>query len=1020
MAVTDYSSRRSLTTAAMDSRLPVHSYGPRGDPRFLTVTDAFYHHAVTQPDAVAATDLTTGNKITYQDLAIRASYLASRLRQVGVSPGDKVPLVVKRGIDMLVGILAVLSCGAQYVPLDGGVVPDKTLRVVVEQAGGSVVLVLNQTKHRLDIFGNINMMVIDDQTWPSERPYGGYVNLAKPEDGCYVIYTSGTTGAPKGVDVSHINVTNLVCQSPGDLGITRGTRVGQTLNISFDMAAWEILGCLSNGGTLMLRGSDWKVAVAQINVLICTPSILAKYNPQEYPDIKTVATAGEPSSQRLADAWALNKTYYNCCGPTETTIVNTMHRHVSGGPLTIGKPTANNNVYILDEDMRPVAEGESGVMWAGGLGVSRGYVGLPEKTAEKYRVDEFAGSFSHMYNTGDLGRWLPDGSIDILGRVDDQIKFKGFRIELDGLTASLNACPEVDRGVAMFHDGEIQAWVSPRHCDVAAVKLHMERCQPYYAVPSRIHTIAALPLTGNGKIDKRALKDSLLVPNRNSIDSHTTNETIVEEATISKPETAVVVNEKDHVVGVIPASASIPSSPSASTLVMSSEDEGKFDIEAAMPDKIMGKRERNLRNRVFIVYRRLFTLIGLINIGGALAVIFTGFPREWVGNITAMNLVLAVMMRQEHVVNVLYDIACSVPLSSPLWLRVRLARIFHFGGVHSGAGVSAALWLLANNIGDVTCMVTDKCDGDWGRLSIASKTISWVIAACFIVMLTLAWPDLRKKYHNSFEMVHRFIGWTLLGLFWAQTVVSANDLRGDMSLGDACVRSPPFWLLVVATICVASSWFWLKKVKVEAEVLSDHALRLHFDYTVPVNGSFVRLSEKPLAEWHSFATVPAPTRENGRPLGFSVVISNAGDWTKKHIQAPPERIWVRGVPVNGVMNVSRLFNRVVLVGTGSGIGPLLGHIQTSNAATQLIWSTPRPEETFGKGIIEVIRRRVPDAVIHDTKKLGRPDLTKMAYNLAKNFRAEAVLIIANEKITKKVVYGLETRGMPAFGAIWDS
>lgn len=124
-------------------------------------------------------------------------------------------------------------------------------------------------------------------------------------------------------------------------------------------------------------------------MLICTPSILAKYDPQDFPKIKVVATAGEPSSPRLADAWAASKTYYNCCGPTETTIVNTMHRHVAGEPLTIGKPTPNNNVYILDENNVPVAAGEAGVMWAGGSGVSRGYIGLPEKTAVRYKPDPF-------------------------------------------------------------------------------------------------------------------------------------------------------------------------------------------------------------------------------------------------------------------------------------------------------------------------------------------------------------------------------------------------------------------------------------------------------------------------------------------------------------------------------------------------------------------------------------------------------------------------------------------------------
>jgi NAD(P)H-flavin reductase len=257
-------------------------------------------------------------------------------------------------------------------------------------------------------------------------------------------------------------------------------------------------------------------------------------------------------------------------------------------------------------------------------------------------------------------------------------------------------------------------------------------------------------------------------------------------------------------------------------------------------------------------------------------------------------------------------------------------------------------------------------------------------------------------------------------MFWTRTILAINDSRPrDQDLGLAAVKTPDFWLLVVATLSIASSWFFLRKVAVESEVLSDHAVRLHFDYTVPVNGSFTRISQRPLIEWHSFATIPNP-QANHHAKGYSLVVSNAGDWTRSCIQNPPKTIWVRGVPTCGVMRISTLFNRVVVIATGSGIGPLLGHIVKRPCPTQLIWSTPRPEETFGKELVGQVRDAIPDAVIWNTKTQGRPDLVRMGYNLAKSFEAEAVIIIANEKITKKVVYGLETRGIPAFGAIWDS
>ncbi|KAF4981690.1 hypothetical protein FZEAL_2577 [Fusarium zealandicum] len=447
--------------------------------------------------------------------------------------------------------------------------------------------------------------------------------------------------------------------------------------------------------------------------------------------------------------------------------------------------------------------------------------------------------------------------------------------------------------------------------------------------------------------------------------------------------------------------------------------EEEVDLEKALPEKIQRKYSRGLRYRVLIIYRRLFSLVGLFNISAAVALVLTGISREWLGTITAMNLTIAVLVRQEFVINSLYTIACSVPRSWPLFIRTRCAKIYHLGGIHSGAAVSAAAWLLGSNIADIVCM-NGSCS-NWGKQSLPSRIVSWVLSALFTVMIILAWPSIRKHHHNMFEIIHRFIGWTMLALFWGQVVLSNHDnAPTGTSLGHACAQSPSFWLLTVATASIASSWFFLRKVPVEAEVLSDHAVRLHFDYTVPVNGSFTRISYKPLMEWHSFATIAAPEPVDGRPKGYSLVVSNAGDWTRSTIQKCPSHIWTRGVPTCGVMRTITLFNRVVLIATGSGIGPMLGHIQNPPCAVQLIWSTRQPEVTFGEDLCRTVQRSVPNAVIHDTKKLGRPDLVKMGYNMAKNFKAEAVIIIANEKITKKVVYGIETRGISAYGAIWDS
>ncbi|KAM5353424.1 hypothetical protein ACJ41O_000074 [Fusarium nematophilum] len=969
------------------------THGERINCPFPTLTAAFYHKVEHYPNNVAARDLSTqpARETTYAELGTLVQKLAHHLRSLGVQPGDRVPLVVSRGTQMLIGIFAILSCGAQYVPLDGGVVPDMTLRLVLKQTRAKVALCLKSTARRVTALEGVDSqtVVIDEVL---EMAVGGSqmamqrLDLASAELGCYVIYTSGTTGLPKGVNVTHENVTNLICLSPGNVGIGPGTKVGQVLSISFDMAAWEILGCLCNGGTLVTRGSNWGQTMGEIDTLICTPGILSRYTPEEYPNIKTVATAGEPSWQSLADLWASHGTYYNCYGPTETTIVNTMSRHIPRQPLSIGRPTPNNNVYILDSALDLVPHGEVGVIWAGGRGVSAGYVDQPDRTAEKYKLDRIAKDGSLMYNTGDLGRWRSDGQLDILGRVDDQVKIKVM--ELDGVSASLCAAPEVSEAVALLFEDQILGFVSPKSCDPQAISNHLQTCQPYYAVPSQLHLFDELPKTTNGKIDKTALR--AFAVKLQSSGSSTASKSTSELKTTMPGTTVEVLSESADLSG---------------------------DIE----EKHLPQPWRGLIHRVLIPYRSLFSVVAIGNVAALVATLVHGISQDWLSNICAVNLTVAVLVRQDFIINLLYTIFCSVPKSFPLWIRASCGKIYHLGGVHSSAAICAGMWLLASALVNVICDTGHVCTASMPRQSLAVTMISWVLIALFCIMIAIAYPTVRKAHHDLFERTHRFVGWTMLCLFWIQTLLASNDHRSlDTTLGSAVIAAPGFWLILISTCSVAISWLFLRRVPVEAEVLSNHAVRLHFGYTVPVNGSFARLSFRPLIEWHSFATIPAPEAIELRPRGYSLVVSNAGDWTKRCIEKPPTHIWVRGVPTCGVMRIATLFNSVVVIATGSGIGPCLGHIQNPSCPTKVIWSTKTPEATFGQGVLDAIKGKIPDAVIHDTKTHGRPDLVKMGYNLAKDHGAEAVIIIANEKITKQVVYGLETRGINAYGAIWDS
>ncbi|KAF8134789.1 hypothetical protein K438DRAFT_1911680 [Mycena galopus ATCC 62051] len=428
--------------------------------------------------------------------------------------------------------------------------------------------------------------------------------------------------------------------------------------------------------------------------------------------------------------------------------------------------------------------------------------------------------------------------------------------------------------------------------------------------------------------------------------------------------------------------------------------------EDVLPDKLQGKKARNLRHLVFTLYRRLFGVVFVTNMAILIALLVRGADAPRLGLITLANLFVAVLMRQDYVVNALFSVFCAVPPSWPLSIRRVCARVYHMpGGIHSGAAVSGTLWL-AVFCGKATKEVVDG--GDTAHASVATIAVSYSILLFLCGMVIFAYPSFRTKRHDSFERVHRFFGWTAIILVWAQIVLLTNDYRGKQSLSHALVHSAPFWMLIVMTGSIILPWLRLRKVPVRAEVLSEHAAT-----TLP--GSFVRLAVHPLKDWHGFATIPVPNEK-----GFSLVVSKAGDWTNSRITDPPSTIWVRGAPSFGVLRIAPLFRRIVLVATGSGVGPCAGSIFEQRVPIRFLWTSPNVRETFGDKLVDEILGASPDAVIYDTRKHGKPDMVKLTLRLVKEFDAEAVCVISNQKLTQKLVYGMMSRGIPAFGAIWDS
>ena len=365
-------------------------------------------------------------------------------------------------------------------------------------------------------------------------------------------------------------------------------------------------------------------------------------------------------------------------------------------------------------------------------------------------------------------------------------------------------------------------------------------------------------------------------------------------------------------------------------------------------------------------YNRLIALVLLINVAylGA-ASNGTWFPGEIslvkMSNLIVVNISIAILIRQQYVINWLFKIATSVPTSWPLSIRQQAGKVYHFGGIHVGAAIMGTVWFAAFS----TSLMMQYVNGQAG-VSLATVIVTVAILLILLMMIGFATPKYRAKYHDHFELTHRFGGWASLLLFWAQTVLFTNDQRGSLPFGMALLGSLGFWLLLLVTFSVILPWLRLKKVPVEIKRPSSHVALVKFDHGVtPFAGSSTPVSRSPFTEWHSFANVPSPDEE-----GFRLTISRAGDWTGKLIDDMPSHVWVKGIPTAGVGNIDQLFKRVVWVATGSGIGPCLPHLLTQEVPAKLVWSTRTPRKTYGDELVDEILSVQEDAVIWDTNENG--------------------------------------------------
>ncbi|KAL2911132.1 hypothetical protein HK105_209413 [Polyrhizophydium stewartii] len=502
-ALSDKAAVESLwdPSPALQAQIAQFSRGPAVPVEFSSIRHAFEAQVAATPDAVALDDGFA--TLTYVALDARANQLAHTLQSLGASPEISVAVIATRSIEFVVGILGVLKAGAAFVPIEAST-PQERIRFMLESCGVPIVATTAEASRAVPASFVGKIVHIDNL--PVDTPTHKPVDTATARSLAYTIFTSGTTGTPKGVLIEHGGIHTRVKHHPIVAHLGPGVRMLQTFTVGFDACIEEIFHGLCVGATMVLWGRRTIFeAMATVDVMQISPSALLQIDPADLPRLKAVCAGVEACPQSLVDRWAGRVALYSDYGPTEATMVATCTARLAPGDrITLGRPLANTAIHIVDDAGRRVPPGVKGRVFIGGVGIARGYLGRPDLTAEKFVAD--IGDVSKtMYDTGDIGRWTHDGQIEYLGRSDDQVKIKGYRIELEEVAKVLDDCAGVESAVAMARDGRLVAFVTPAGVDVDAVLVQAGERLPGYMVPSAVVVLDAMPMNVNGKADKKAL-----------------------------------------------------------------------------------------------------------------------------------------------------------------------------------------------------------------------------------------------------------------------------------------------------------------------------------------------------------------------------------------------------------------------------------------------------------------------------------------------------------------------------------
>ncbi|HEX8690813.1 MAG TPA: amino acid adenylation domain-containing protein, partial [Longimicrobium sp.] len=490
-----------------------------------TLHALFAAQAARTPDAPAAEF--AGETLTYASLDARAERLARRLRCAGVGPETVVALSVERSLRLPVALLGVLKAGGAYLPLDPSYPPER-LRYMLEDSRAGVLLTERAVGEgiaaELSAAGGTVVFLDEDDEHGGDAPERAAEPgpAAAPGNLAYVIYTSGTTGRPKGVMVTHRSAARLVMAQTEKLGFGPGERVLQFAPLSFDTSVAEIFTALCSGSCLVGEPADALLPGAPLARLLAerrithakfTPSALAAVPPAALPELRTLVVGGEACTGELVARWGEGRRFINVYGPTEATVRAAWAELTPADAVPpIGRPLAGARLYVLDEAFAPRPVGVAGELYVGGEGVARGYLGRPALTAERFVPDPFAVEPGmRLYRTGDRARWRSDGQLDFLGRVDEQVKVRGYRIEPGEIEAVLREHADVREAAVVAREdrsGEkrlVAYVVGGEAAEPRALRAHLSARLPDYMVPGAFVRLEALPLTPSGKVDRRAL-----------------------------------------------------------------------------------------------------------------------------------------------------------------------------------------------------------------------------------------------------------------------------------------------------------------------------------------------------------------------------------------------------------------------------------------------------------------------------------------------------------------------------------